>query len=89
MIDGYEKTLEAMQRQVDQSQFKFKQQMQDLEEVVLENNSLRQQLEVTKRQYLAIVDRNKENIDFIEGNDKRVGHAKSDSLSSKPGGEPS
>ena len=63
--------------------------MQDLEEVVLENISLRQQLEVTKRQYLAIVDRNKENIDFIEGNDKRPGNTKADSLSSKPGGEPS
>jgi hypothetical protein len=50
--------------------------MQDLEEVLLENNSLREQLEVSKRQFLAIVDRNKENLDFIEGNDRRPGHAR-------------
>jgi hypothetical protein len=76
LIDGYEKTVVAMQRQIDQTSFKFKQQMQDLEEVLLENNSLREQLEVSKRQFLAIVDRNKDNLDFIEGNDKRQGPAK-------------
>ena len=34
---------------------------------------------------MAIIDRNKENIDFIEGNDKKPGHAKAESMSSKPG----
>lgn len=61
--------------------------MQDLEEVLIENNTLREQLEVSKRQFHAIIDRNKENIDFIEGNDKRPTHIRVESQSSKPGAD--
>ena len=50
LIQNYESVIQTLERKLEQSKFKFTQQMQDCEEVLLENTKLREQLEMHKRE---------------------------------------
>jgi hypothetical protein len=46
---------------LESTKFKFTQQISDCEEVLIENNKLRELLEIQKREQLALVEKNTEN----------------------------
>lgn len=61
LIQNYEAVIQTLERKLEQSKFKFTQQMQDCEEVLLENSKLREQLEMHKREQMAKLEKNSAN----------------------------
>ena len=54
LIDNYEQTIALLSKEIKQTKFQFKQQMEDCRIIVNENDDLRQQLTIKNRELLRI-----------------------------------
>lgn len=54
LLDSYEQTIALLQKEITNTKFKFKQQMEDCEAVIHENDELKEQLQVKNRELLKI-----------------------------------
>lgn len=75
LIETYERTIAQLNRDFEQSKMIFRQQMEDCQGVVTENNDLRAQLEVQKREYLRLVEENRDHSGVTKANKNADGDA--------------
>ena len=68
LFDDYEATMALLRRDLEQTKAQFKTQLQDCQVVVLENDQLREQLAMAKREYLRIVEENRDHASIARPN---------------------
>lgn len=68
LFQSYEAMVAQLQTEVAQTKFLLKTQLEDCQLVVLENEKLRDQLEIAKREHLRLVEENRDHASVVRGN---------------------